>query len=438
MKIGIVGLGYVGYISAVGFALKGYNVRCVDLIEESVNSANNGSVTFFEPQLEENLNKVLKEKRFLASTNYDILLDTDITFMCVGTPSQISGEIDLKYIKSASLEIGKILGKMDHFHIVIVKSTVVPGTTESIILPILEKESGKKCGNDFSIAMTPEFLKEGDAMNDFLNPDRTIIGAYDIKTANLIKELFTPFGGEILIVKNPRTAEMIKYANNSFLATKISFINEIANICRSIEGINVEEVASGIGLDYRISDKFLRSGCGFGGSCFPKDVKAIINFAKNHRYNPLLLNSVIEINNNQSLIMIDLLKEVLGNLSGKKIAILGLSFKPNTSDMREAPSIKIINSLANEKGIIINTFDPVAIKEAKKLIKHKINYSPSIKNCISNADACLIVTEWVEFKKLTPEFFIENMKNPIIIDGRKIFDFDLFTNKLQYFTIGQK
>ncbi|MHA1270768.1 MAG: UDP-glucose dehydrogenase family protein [Candidatus Helarchaeota archaeon] len=437
-KIGVIGLGYVGFITAVGFALKGYEVKCVDILKETVDQANNGIVPFFEPNLDDNLKYVLENKKFEASTKYDILIDTNISFLCVGTPSLKSGGIDLQYIKKAATNIGKILKKMDHYHIVIVKSTVVPGTTENIILPLLEKKSGKKCGESFSIAMSPEFLKEGDALNDFLNPDRTVIGANEQKSVDYLKKLFKPFGGEILVVKNPRTAEMIKYANNSFLATKISFINEIANICRSIDGIDVNEVAKGIGLDYRISDKFLRSGCGFGGSCFPKDVKAIIDFARNNNYNPILLNSVLEINEKQAEIMLKLLKEAIGNLDNKKIAILGLSFKPNTSDIREAPSIRIIDLLMQEKNIIINAYDPVAIEEAKKSIKYEINYMNSVDECISGTDAVLIITEWNEFKELTPEFYIKNMKNPVIIDGRKIYDFDLFSNKLKYYTIGEK
>ncbi|MHA1693973.1 MAG: UDP-glucose dehydrogenase family protein [Candidatus Helarchaeota archaeon] len=436
-KIGIIGLGYVGFISAVGFALKGYKVKCVDILENNVKMANNGEVPFFEPNLRENLGKVLESKRFSASKDYTILKDTDISFICVGTPSLKTGEIDLKYIKSSAENLGKVLGTMDHFHVAVVKSTVVPGTTEEVVLPILEKFSGKKCGVDFSIAMTPEFLKEGDAMNDFLNPDRTVIGASDQRTANLLKNLFMQLGGKILIVRNPRTAEMIKYANNTFLAMKISFINELANISRTIGGIDINEVAQGIGLDQRISGKFLKAGCGFGGSCFPKDVKAIKEFAKNRGYNPILINAILDVNEKQPLIMIKILKEAIGNLKGKKIAILGLSFKPNTSDMREAPSIKIIDQLVKE-GVILNAYDPVAIDEAKKLIKGTINYSNSLLNCIKGADACLIITEWDEFRELTPDFFIKNMKEPIIIDGRKIYDFNLFSSKLKYYTIGQK
>lgn len=436
-KIGIIGLGYVGFISGVGFALKGFDVKCVEINKETIELANNGKVPFYEPKLEENLQTVLKNKKFEASDDYSLLLNTDMSFICVGTPSHISGEIDLTYIKNSAKELGGIIKQMEHFHIVIIKSTVVPGTTENVILPILEKTAGKKCGIDFSIAMNPEFLKEGNAMDDFLNPDRTVVGAYDVKTADKIKQLYDEFKGTFMIVRNPRTAEMIKYANNSFLATKISFINEIANICRLIGGIEVNEVAKGIGLDYRISENFLRAGCGFGGSCFPKDVKAIISHAKKYDYDPKLLESVIDVNTNQAMIMVKILQDAIGDLNDRMIAILGLSFKPNTSDMREAPSIRIIKRL-KEEGVKIQVYDPVAIEEAKKIINNDIEYCESVKECIKNADACLLVTEWEEFKKLSPEFFIENMKTPIIIDGRKIYDFDLFTSKLKYYTIGLK
>ncbi|MBD3227441.1 MAG: nucleotide sugar dehydrogenase [Candidatus Lokiarchaeota archaeon] len=435
-KIGIIGLGYVGLISAVGFALKNNDVKCVDVIEDKIRIIKRGEVPFFEPKLKKNLQRVLDDEKIEFSTSYNILEDVDISFICVGTPSKDTGEIELKYIKETATEIAKILKKIDHYHIVVVKSTVVPGTTENIVLPLIQKGSGKKFEKDFSIAMTPEFLKEGNAMDDFLYPDRTIIGCTDQNALNILKKLFKPFGGEILVVSNPRTAEMIKYTNNAFLATKISFINEISNICKLIDNIDVNEVAKGIGLDYRISDRFLRAGCGFGGSCFPKDVKAIVNFAKNYNYNPLLLNSVLEVNKNQAKIMINMLKEALGDLARKKIAILGLSFKPNTSDMREAPSIKIIRFLEHED-VMITAYDPAAIDEAKRIFKDKINYANSIIECIEDADACLIVTEWSEFKDLKPKVFIELMKNPIIIDGRRIYDFEEFSKALIYYCIGR-
>ena len=437
-KIGIIGLGYVGFITAVGFGLKGYEVKCVDIREDVVKKANEGSVPFFEPNLEDNLNVVIQENKFSASTTYDILKDTEVSFICVGTPSKETGEIDLKYIISASENIGKVLKEMDHFHIVVVKSTVVPTTTENVVKPILEKNSEKNCGKDFSIAMIPEFLREGNAMYDFLHPSRTVIGAYDKNTAQKLTDLFKPFEGEIFVVENPRTAEMIKYANNSFLALKVSFINEIANICRSIGKIDVNEVAKGIGLDDRISEKFLRAGCGFGGSCFPKDTKAIYNLAKQKGYTPLLIDALLKVNENQSKIMVKMLEEAIGDLNGKKIAILGLAFKPNTSDMREAPSIKIIDMITKNHNVEICAYDPAAMDEAKNIIQQDIKYAPSVADCIKDADACLIITEWDEFKILKPEFFIENMKTPIIIDGRMIYNFEKFSRKLAYYSIGRR
>ena len=320
----------------------------------------------------------------------------------------------------------------------VVKSTVVPGTTENIVKPLLEKHSNKQCGSDFGLCMNPEFLREGSALHDTLHLDRIIIGEHDEKSGDTLNALYKEFYGEKTpptIRTNLPTAELIKYANNAFLATKISFINTIANICEKIPRTDITTVAKGIGLDQRINPRFLRAGLGYGGSCFPKDVKAVIAFSNQLGYTPTILQAVQEVNENQVKHAVEKIKEKLAELKGKRIAILGLSFKPNTDDMREARSIPIINQLLNE-GANITAYDPVAIPSAKSILKNKIRYASSPIDCLKDADCCIIVTEWQEFKKLTPEDFIQNMRQPILIDGRRIYNPKQFSQKLRFTAIG--
>jgi len=301
----------------------------------------------------------------------EAVLNTEITFIAVATPNKPNGSIDLGHIESSSSEIGQALQKKETYHLVVVKSTVVPGTTENVVKPAIEKLSGRRCGIDFGLCMNPEFLREGSALHDTLHPDRIIIGEHDQKSGDSLEALYRDFHGEEmppLIITNLPTAELIKYANNAFLATKISFINQIANICEKIPGADVTVVAKGIGLDKRIGPLFLNAGWGYGGSCLPKDVKALIAFSEGLGYNPALFNAVEDVNNIQPYRAVELAKKHLGDLKGRRIAILGLAFKPNTDDMREAVSIKIINQLL-EEGANIVAYDPAAINNAKGIFK---------------------------------------------------------------------
>lgn len=435
-QITVVGLGPVGLVTALCLASKGYHVMGVDNVVEVVEGANNGKIPFFEPQLDELLKNALVKKQFFATSKYSEAIKTsDLIFITIGTPADAKGAIVLKSIKEAAHDIGANLDTK--FRIVIVKSTVVPGTTDSVLIPILEKESHLKAGVDFGVCINPDFLKEGNAVQDFLHPDRTIIGSLDSASADLLEQFFKPFEAPIFKT-NLRTAEMIKYANNAFLATKISFINEIANICRLIEGIDVKDVAYGIGLDYRINQHFLRAGCGFGGSCFPKDLKELISFAKDRHYTPLLLEATLQLNEFQAQMMIDLAIAAIGSLAQKKIAVLGLAFKPDTSDMREATSVRIINKLFSLNPSQIAVYDPVAIPEAQKIFGTKVIYYNSVKTCLNDADICFIITEWDEFKSLKPNFFKKLMKTPIIIDGRKIYDVSTFSKETTLLQIGYK
>jgi len=330
------------------------------------------------------------------------------------------------------------LNKKDAYHLVVVKSTVVPGTTENMVKPSIEKNSGKCCGVDFGLCMNPEFLREGAALYDTLHPDRVIIGEHDEKSGDILESLYRDFLGEEtppMIRTNLPTAELIKYANNAFLATKISFINAIANICEKIPEADVTVVAKGVGLDKRVSPLFLRAGLGYGGSCFPKDVKALISFSKSLGYSPVLFKAVENVNNVQPYRAVELAKKLIGDLAGKRVAILGLAFKPETDDMREAVSMKITNKLL-EEGANVVAYDPKASVNAKHVFGDKIEYARSSLECLKDAECCIVVTEWEEFKQLEPEVFIKHMKSPVVIDGRRIYNPKKFSRRLKFAAIG--
>jgi UDPglucose 6-dehydrogenase len=438
-RISVIGTGYAGLCTAIGFASKGYKVIAIDRDPKKVALINKGFSPFYEIGLETLLQKTLRQGYLKCTTDYKAeILETDISFIAVGTPSKRDGSINLTQVKNAAREIGQVLKEKETYHLVAVKSTVIPGTTENLVKPTIEKFSGKSCGDEFGICTNPEFLREGSGIHDTLHPDRIIIGEIDKKAGDILESLYRDFyGNEMppLIRTNIPTAELIKYANNAFLATKISFINEIANICEKIPGADITVVAKGIGLDNRIGPQFLQAGLGYGGSCLPKDVKALMAHSKKLGHNPTLLRAVNKINETQPHKAVELCKVAVGNLKGKRIAILGLAFKPNTDDVRNAVSIKIIKKLLKERASVI-AYDPVAIPNTRKKLKNSIQYTSSLFECIKNADCCLIVTEWDEFKKLGPEDFVENMKQPIIIDGRRIYNPNMFEQKLNFMTIG--
>ncbi len=400
MKIGIIGLGYVGLITGVGFASLGNKVIGVDLEKEKVEMINRGEAPIYEKGLEEKLKEV--KDNLTATSSIEELKDCELIFICVGTPSREDGSMDMKYIENAAGDISSIL---DNYKLIIVKSTVVPGTTESLI-PVLEK-NGKKIGEDFGLAMTPEFLKEGCALEDFFKPDRIVIGFYDEKSKEILDRLYKDFDCPKLYT-NLKTAEMIKYASNSFLATKVSFINEIGNICKKL-GINTYEVADGMGYDDRIERKFLNAGVGFGGSCFPKDVNALIAKADEIGEESKLLKEVIGLNERQPLKLIELLKKHVPDLKEKNIGILGLAFKSETDDVRESRAIPVVRKLL-EEGASVKAYDPKAIENFKK-------HFPDLKYCsaeeVLDSDAILILTDWDEFKNL-------DYSGKVVIDGRRL------------------
>ena len=407
MNISVIGIGYVGLVTGACFAKLGHNVICVDVDEEKVNKINNSVSPIYEKGLEDLLKKY--KSNITATTSYtQAIQNTEITFICVGTPSEKNGSIDLSFVKESSREIGKKLKQKDTWHLVVMKSTVVPGTTSDVVLPLLEKYSLKKAGEGFGVGMCPEFLKEGVAIKDFFEPDRIVIGFYDKHSRNVLRELYKDFKCPI-VETTLSAAEMIKYASNAFLATKISFINEIGNMCKSF-GIDTYQVAEGIGLDKRIGRAFLNAGLGWGGSCFPKDVHALIAWANKNDVHPRILEAVVEVNRLQPLRLIELLKKHVPAIKGKTIGLLGLAFKPDTDDIRESRALVVIKQLLNE-GAIVKAYDPQAMENCKKLFP-KIIYCDYAED-ILNSDAVLILTEWDEFKKL-------DYRGKIVIDGRRL------------------
>ena len=419
MNVAIIGTGYVGTVTGTCFAELGHNVVCVDVDAAKVDRINAGIPPIHEPGLPALL-KAYVGKRLRATDDYnDAIPNSEVTFICVGTPSGDDGRIDLSIVRSASKSIGKALAERDTdaYHVVVVKSTVVPGTTDEVVAPLIRATGGNVDTGIVGIAMNPEFLREGKAVYDFMNPDKIVIGG-DIRAADTVAGLYEKISCEITRT-DTKTAEMIKYANNSFLATKISFANEIGNICKKL-GIDVYEVMSAIGKDSRIEGQFLNAGAGFGGSCFPKDVKALIGRAGELGYNPLLLNAVIRINEEQPMRMVELLANRIGDIRNRRIAVLGLAFKNETDDIRESRSIPVIKELLN-RGATVAAYDPLASENMREVFPD-ILYCDSARDALDGADACMIMTEWAEFESLDQEF--DAMRDVVVIDGRRMVSLD--------------
>ncbi len=405
-KISVIGTGYVGLITGAGFASIGHSVMCVDIDKSKVEMLNSRKAPIYEKGLDRLLQRVVP-KSLKATTNLEAaVMNSDFTFISVGTPSKKDGGILLYQVEQVAEQIGKALRKK-RYHVVVIKSTVVPGTAEKIIA-IIENASGKRFGKDFGMASNPEFLREGAALEDFMKPDRIIIGSTDAKSRALVSRLYQKIKAPVLEASF-REAEMIKYAANAFLATKLSFINEIGNICK-LHGIDTNVVAKGIGMDKRINPYFLRSGIGFGGSCFPKDVSAIIFKASEKGYHPRLLRSVLDVNNYQPLKLMEILEHI--GLRKKKIAILGLTFKEETDDIRDSPALSIIKELMMEDAELI-LYDPLAMDKVKRIFPH-LKYAQSAQEAVDMADIVLLLTEWDEFLKL-------DYGGKKVIDGKNVF-----------------
>jgi len=413
MRISVIGAGYVGLVTAAALASKGHNVIVVDIDETRVSMINQKKSPIFEEGLDDMLSNCIESNRLRATGDYEEVLATHITLICVGTPSNPDGSMNLSHIKESARDIGKMLGAKSERHTVVVRSTVVPGTTKGIIIPALEQYSRKKAHVDFDVAVNPEFLQEGKALHGFFNPDRIIIGEEERRAGDTVEELYEGIPAPVIRM-GITTAEMIKFTSNAFLATKISFINDIGNICRRL-GIDVYDVVKGVGLDYRIGEHFLSAGIGFGGSCLPKDVRALVHSSKNLGYQPRLLESVLEVNKNQILNMLRMVEEKLGNLKGKTICVLGLAFKPGTDDVRNAPALEIIRLLI-EKGASVKAYDPLAMPNAKSVLSEKVKYCRDAKEAVSNCDCVLVLTEWDEFRD-------ESLYHgKVVFDGRRVLD----------------
>jgi UDPglucose 6-dehydrogenase len=412
-KICVIGVGYVGLVTGTCFADLGNEVTCIDIDEAKIKKLKAGGMPIYEPGLEEMVRRNVQMGRLRFTTSYEEgIKDAEFVFIAVGTPSGVDGEADLKYVRMAAESIAAV---MDHPLTIVNKSTVPVGTGDWVA-DIIEKH--KVNDVNFAVVSNPEFLREGSAVLDFMNPDRVVLGSLNQEAAERVAQLYLSLRTTIMIT-DLRTAEMIKYASNAYLANRISFINEIASICEAL-GADVKEVAVGMGYDKRIGSSYLDAGVGYGGSCFPKDVKALEHMASIQGCHPQLLRAVMEINRDQRRLVVQKLRDLLGTLDEKVIGILGLAFKPNTDDMRDAPAAEIIHLLQNE-GARIKAYDPVAMEVAKGVLNN-VTYCANAYEVAEGSDALVVMTEWNEFKHLDRARIKKAMRQPILIDGRNVYD----------------
>jgi UDPglucose 6-dehydrogenase len=418
MRICVVGAGYVGLATAVMFGKLGHDVSVTDIDPERVKAVNSGKSPFYEPSLEKELTRLVR--RGLLSATSDTrgqVMGSKAVFICVQTPSLPSGRIDIRPVKAAAKEVARALRRSPDYKVVVMKSTVVPGTTDSVVKPLLERGSGKVAGADFGLCMNPEFLQEGSALRDSMEPSRIVVGSMDRRAGDVLMKLYSS-------IKSPkvrtdlRTAEMIKYASNVFLATKISYANEVADICVRL-GIDSEVVMSAVGQDPRIGPLFLKPGLGFGGSCLPKDVKALKDRAREVGFKPKLLSTLLAINDQQPLEAIWLLEREIGPLRGRRVAVLGLAFKGGVDDIRETRAIPLVTELL-ARGASVVAFDPMAMPSFIKAMP-TIEYAQSARECLKGADGCIVQADWKEFRALGRKDF-SVMRSPVVVDGRRCLD----------------
>jgi len=432
MKIAVIGLGFVGLTLSSVLASRGITTIGIDSDIKKCSKIAKGIPTFFEPNLEKTLKKALKEKLIITNKLYSIN-NCDFIFITVGTPEKKNGEIDLSFIKAVVTSVGKLISKNKKKPIILIKSTVIPGTMKNVVLPILERNSKKKAGKDFGLISNPEFLQESRAIQDTIKPHVVILGGYRTKFMKKTEKFFSQFNPNVpIIITNHQTTEMIKYAHNSFLSTKISFINQIANICQGIPDTNVDDVANAIGLDPRIGNLFLNAGPGYGGSCLPKDIKAIINLSCKLGVNPTLLTAVEKINKQQISHIMTLVKQNIGKINGKKLTILGVAFKPDTDDIRDSISIDLIKRLL-KLGAKITIHDPKALENARKIFHDNIKYVKSVPSALKDCQCAIIMTQWKDYEKINNKT-IKQMAKKFIIDTRRV----LYNKNLdaKYYAIG--
>lgn len=436
MKIAIVGSGYVGLVTGACFSEVGINVTCVDIDKKKIENLNNGIIPIFEPGLEDMINRNVKKQRLSFTTDIrEAIKDCEVIFIAVGTPPDEDGSADLKYVLSVARDCGR---NMNDYMLIVTKSTVPVGTSEKVRKAAQEELDKRKVNIQFDVASNPEFLKEGAAIDDFLKPDRIVIGLESPRAEELMKTLYKPFtlNGHPLIFMDITSAEMTKYAANSMLAAKISFMNDIANLCE-IVGADINLVRKGIGSDSRIGNKFIYPGIGYGGSCFPKDVQALIRTAGEYNYELRVLKAVEAVNKDQKMVIYNKIMNYFdGDIQGKTIAIWGLSFKPQTDDMREAPSLVIVNMLL-EAGANVKAYDPVAMKEARHHFGETISYVEDQYEALIDADCLAILTEWPEFRVPNFKIIKKLLNNAVIFDGRNIYDkVEMSRYGFNYYCIG--
>ena len=437
MKIAIVGTGYVGLVSGACFAEMGIDVTCVDIDQAKIERLRAGDIPIYEPGLDELVLRNSQEGRLHFTTRLADCLDgVEAVFSAVGTPPDEDGSADLRYVLEVAREVGR---HMQHYLVVVTKSTVPVGTARKVEAAIREELSKRGVDIPFDVASNPEFLKEGSAIKDFMSPDRVVVGVESEKACELMTRLYAPFmlNNFRVIFTDVPSAEMIKYAANSMLATRISFMNDIANLCELV-GADVNQVRKGIGSDTRIGSKFLYPGCGYGGSCFPKDVKALVQTAEQNGYDMRVLKAVEEVNERQKSVLFEKLRRHYGDLQGKTIALWGLAFKAETDDMREATSLVTIGHLL-EAGCTVRVFDPAAMDEARRRLGDAVIYASDIYDAAKGADALLLLTEWKQFRLPSWARVHDLMRNPIVFDGRNIYDpAEMRKNGFEYYSIGRK
>jgi UDPglucose 6-dehydrogenase/GDP-mannose 6-dehydrogenase len=432
MRISIIGTGYVGLVTGVCLAEKGHTVACVDIDPSKVDRINAGETPIYEPGLPELLRRNAG-RRLRATTDLaSAVAGSDLTLIAVGTPFD-GRRIDLTFVKRCASEVGAALKRKKGFHVVVVKSTVVPGTTDEVVTPILEKTSGRKAGRDLGVGMNPEFLSEGEALDDFMKPDRIVLGGNDERTLDALAEVYKPFRGVPVLRTTCKTAEMIKYTSNALLATLISFSNEIGNLCSDLGGVDSVDVMQGVHLSHYLMpfadgkrvrapiSSFVAAGCGFGGSCLPKDVKALIARGQGAKSRMGLLQEVIRINEAQPARMIALLKRQVPRLRGVPVGVLGLAFKPDTDDLRESPALRLVDLLVRE-GAKVLLYDPVAMPPARKALADRpVVFCETLAETVRRSKALLLVTSWKEFERL-PALLARQRTPPLLVDGRRQID----------------
>jgi nucleotide sugar dehydrogenase len=444
-SVSILGTGFIGLCSAACFANKDIKVLASTHNERKASVINDGKAPFFEAGLQEMMDDIKKNNPELLKCLTDpikAISGTNISMITQGTPMRADKSIDLSFIESTAREIGEALKNEDKYHLVVVRSTVVPGTTRNLVGKIITEVSGKQPGNDYGLCMQPEFLAEGRSIEDTLHPDRIVIGEFDERSGAMLQEFYEYFYGDHLencpiLRMNLESAELVKYGNNCLLSTKISYANEFANFAELVPNVDIVQVMKGVGLDYRLNHRFLGAGVGFGGSCFHKDVNAIKAWSKSKGYQSRLLEAVLGINDDQAIHIVEIAEDLAGKLVNRKVSLLGLSFKPGTDDMREAASIRIVDELRKRGVMNIVGYDPKALKTAEDELGNKIQYANSIEEALKDSECALLITEWDEFKGLTPDDFKKHMKTPNLVDGRRLYEYKKFNESLPFRAIGR-